>query len=77
LPDGNGFDFAAEMLQITPSLPVLMLSALDDKSYPDRARKCGAKGFISKSTSLNLLVEVVNSILGGEEWFGITSTKVV
>jgi DNA-binding NarL/FixJ family response regulator len=73
LPDGNGFDFATELLQIAPNLPVLIVSALDDPSYRHRARKSGAKGFISKSTSLTPLVEVVNSILEGNEWFAMTS----
>ncbi len=69
LPDGNGFEFIIEVLEAFPRLPVLMVSAQTDKSYPKRAKACGAKGFIGKETSLERLVEAVNSIQQGGEWF--------
>jgi len=75
LPDGNGFDFVREVLRLTPQLPVLMLSALEDKSYPDRARGCGARGFIAKNTSLNVIVDAVSCILKGGSWFSQNSTN--
>ena len=50
-------------------LPVLMVSAQTDKSYPKRAKACGAKGFIGKEASLERLVEAVNAIQKGGVWF--------
>ena len=75
LPDGNGFDFVREILGEFPPLPVLMLSAQEDKSYPDKARECGARGFIAKTTSLDLLVDAVGSIQAGGKWFSPPSAK--
>jgi len=69
LPDGNGFEFILEVLKQFPRLPVLMVSAQTDKSYPRRAKACGAKGFIGKETSLERLVEAVNVIQKGGVWF--------
>ena len=69
LPDGNGFDFIAKVLQELPHLPVLMVSAEEEKSYPERAAACGAKGFIAKEASLELLVEAVTTIQEGGTWF--------
>lgn len=69
LPDGNGFDFTIEAIGQVPGLRVLMVSAQDDRSYPQRARACGAKGFIGKVASLELLLEAVNTIQHGGEWF--------
>lgn len=69
LPDGNGFDFTAEVLSRLPNLPILMVSADEDHSYPDRAAACGARGFIAKEASLELLVEAVNTIQQGGKWF--------
>lgn len=69
LPDGNGFDFISEVLAQLPHLLVLMVSAQEDRSYPQRAITCGAKGFIGKAASLERLVEAVNTIQQGGDWF--------
>ena len=69
LSDGNGFEFIIEVLKKFPHLPVLMVSAQTDKSYPKRAKACGAKGFIGKEASLERLVEAVNAIQKGGVWF--------
>ena len=75
LPDGSGFDFVREVHRLVPDLPVLILSAQEDKSYPEQARDCGARGFIAKTTSLDLLVEAVSTIQAGGSWFNTSSTK--
>ena len=69
LPDGSGFDFITEVLEQLPQLPVLMVSAQADRSYPKRAIACGAKGFIGKEASLERLVEAVSTIQQGGDWF--------
>jgi DNA-binding NarL/FixJ family response regulator len=69
LPDGNGFDFTSEVLTRLPNLPILMVSAQEDKSYPGRAAAAGARGFIPKEASLEQLIEAVNTIQQGGEWF--------
>lgn len=69
LPDGNGFEFLKEVLDHAPDLPVLMVSAQGDPAFPDRAAKCGARGFIAKEASLEQLLEAVSTIQQGGEWF--------
>ncbi len=69
LPDGNGFDFTAKVLTLLPNLPILMVSADEDRSYSDRAAACGARGFIAKEASLEQLVEAVSAIQRGGQWF--------
>lgn len=69
LPDGNGFDFLKEVLDHAPALPVLMVSAQGDPEFPERAAKGGARGFIAKEASLEQLLEAVNTIQQGGEWF--------
>ncbi len=74
LPDGNGFEFVREALAIAPDLPVLMVSAHNDKTYPDQARAAGARGFISKAASLERLLEAISTIQQGGQWFPGIST---
>lgn len=69
LPDGNGFDFTTETLSHVPHLPILIVSAKEDHSFPRRAAACGARGFIAKESSLEQLVEAVNIIQQGGKWF--------
>jgi DNA-binding NarL/FixJ family response regulator len=69
LPDGNGFNFTQEILSKLPQLPVLIVSANEDRSYPERAVACGARGFIPKEASLEQLVEAVCTIQQGGDWF--------
>ncbi|MBE2287038.1 MAG: response regulator transcription factor [Prosthecobacter sp.] len=69
LPDGNGFSFTQEILAELPKLPVLIVSAKEDQSYPERAAACGARGFIPKEASLEQLVEAVTAIQQGRNWF--------
>lgn len=69
LPDGNGFNFTREVLRDLPSLPILIVSAKEDRSYPERAAACGARGFIAKEASLEQLVEAVCVIQQGGRWF--------
>ncbi len=70
LPDGNGFDFLQEVVELHPELPVLMVSAQGDDSYPAKAAERGARGFIAKEASLEQLVEAVSTIQRGGTWFG-------
>ena len=69
LPDGNGFEFAAEVLGIMPELPVLIVSAFQDRENPRRAEACGARGYIAKEASLDQLVEAVKTVQHGGRWF--------
>lgn len=74
LPDGNGFDFVRETLEHSPDLPVLMVSAHNDKTYPAQAKAAGARGFISKASSLEMLIEAITAIQQGSHWFYGTAT---
>ena len=46
-----------------------MVSAQEDLSYPARAAAAGARGFIPKEASLEQLIEAVNTIQQGGQWF--------
>lgn len=69
LPDGNGFDFTREVLRDLPHLSVLIVSAYHDAQNSSRALACGAKGYIAKESSLQLLVEAVKAVQHGGSWF--------
>lgn len=49
LPDGCGFELAADLRRRLPRIAVLLTSTEDDGSYHARAHVCGATGFVLKS----------------------------
>ena len=60
LPDGNGFDVAAQLSR-DPSGPVVVLvSSREAEDYGRRVSGCGARGFVSKS---RLSAETIASAL--------------
>lgn len=48
LPDGDGFDVAAQLTAVPAAPAVVLTSSSDDPRYPDCARRSGACGFVAK-----------------------------
>lgn len=69
LPDGNGLDFLPDVLRAAPGLPVLMVSAQDDEEIPRIAAERGARGFLRKESSLDMLLDAIGTIQQGGRWF--------
>ena len=48
LPDGNGFDLAARIREVSPDVAVLLTSSHHDDCFYAMARAHGARGFVPK-----------------------------
>lgn len=66
----SGLDGLSLIHKRWPSLPVLMLSALDDPETMRYARARGATGFVSKAQTAQMIVQAVESILDGSYTYG-------
>jgi two-component system chemotaxis response regulator CheY len=51
----NGFDAAREILHHDPKAKILFLSNLDEEKYGEDAKRLGAKGYINKHKSQEIL----------------------
>lgn len=49
LPDGNGFDVCEALTRADPRRAVLLVSADEHVDAPERAKACGARGFVLKA----------------------------
>ena len=49
LPDIDGFDVAARLLEREPALPIVLVSSRDEAAYGGRVRASGALGFVTKA----------------------------
>ncbi|VAW54264.1 hypothetical protein MNBD_GAMMA06-1316 [hydrothermal vent metagenome] len=65
LPGMDGLTGLNEMRQRLPTTPVVILSATDDRDYVMRAIEQGAKGYIPKSSSGEVLLNALRLILSG------------
>ena len=68
LPGTKGQTFLPVVRRRFPTVPVVILSAMDDAETVSRALKAGASGFVSKSGSSSDLLEALRAVLSGEIW---------
>ncbi|MBP2228573.1 DNA-binding NarL/FixJ family response regulator [Azospirillum agricola] len=68
MPGTNGFAGLFLMLAHHPTVPVAILSALQDSDTIRRALAYGASGYIPKSLSMAAMADAIRAILGGAVW---------
>lgn len=66
LPGISGLETCRRLLQRLPQLPVLFFSMHDELSLVRQALDCGARGYVTKNSSPDVLVEAVRRILSGQ-----------
>lgn len=62
---GDGVDLLRTLAQRWPMLPILVLSAHCNASTVATAMQAGARGFLSKSTSAEMLLRAMDIVAGG------------
>jgi len=66
LPGTSGMALLGAIRKRFPTIPVVILSALDDTETATRAMRQGASGFVPKSSSTDVLLGALRQILDGE-----------
>lgn len=66
LPDTSGMALLGAIRKRYPTIPVVILSALDDTATATRAMRQGASGFVPKSSSTDVLLSALRQVLDGE-----------
>lgn len=66
LPGTKGQTFLPLVRRRFPTVPVVVLSALDDPDTVSKVMKAGASGFVSKSGSSTELIDALRAVLAGE-----------
>lgn len=68
LPGASGIEAMRRMIAQQPQLPVLIFSMYDDAIYASRALEGGARGYISKASAPDILVQAVYAVCRGERY---------
>ncbi len=69
MPDMDGFEAARQIFKFAPSMPILMFSMYFSTQHLDEAHKIGIRGFIQKGSDFGTLLNGVETVLGGDEFF--------
>lgn len=65
LPEGSGLEALSAINASNASLPVVILSAMEDQAMVSRAMELGARGFIPKSASGEVMLNSLRLVLSG------------
>lgn len=66
LPGTSGMALLGVIRKRYPTIPVVILSALDDAETASRALRQGASGFVPKSSSTDVLLGALGQVLDGD-----------
>jgi len=72
MPGRSGLDALPQIKQISPKLPVLIMSIHPEDHYAVRVIKAGASGYLSKDLAPDELVNAIKRVLAGKKY--ITAT---
>lgn len=70
MPSLSGIEVAARITDQYPDIRILMLSMHTHEEYVVNAIKAGARGYLSKDTSGEELLDAIRTICQGGEYFG-------
>ncbi len=65
LPEGSGLDALSAIHGVNPDMAVVILSAMEDQAMVSRAMELGARGFIPKSASGEVMLNSLRLVLSG------------
>ena len=66
MPDGGGLEVMEQIKTWQKAPAILVLSVYPEKQYAHRAIQLGAKGYLTKDSAPDLLVEAVRKVARGE-----------
>ncbi|HEY1083061.1 MAG TPA: response regulator transcription factor [Prosthecobacter sp.] len=69
LPDGTGYELVREILRKHPKIPILMVSAHEERAYVKQAADAGARGYLVKDSSPAELMDALETVISGESYF--------
>jgi len=68
LPGVSGIEAMRRILAHHPQQRVLMFSMYDDVIFPSRALEAGARGYVSKASAPEVLVDAISAVARGERY---------
>ncbi len=78
LPGRNGLELIRDIRDLSPNLPVLVLSMHDESVFAERVLRAGGRGYVSKQADAEKLAEAIRRVLSGQIYVSETiSTRLL
>ncbi|MET0532735.1 MAG: response regulator transcription factor [Steroidobacter sp.] len=68
MPGAQGFNALVQARAHFPAVPIVVISAREDRHIMHRALGHGAAAFVPKSASIDLIVGALRTVLSGDTW---------
>src|SRR4029078_8430897 len=68
MPGRSGLDVVKQLKELSPRLPVLILTMQPEEHYAIRALKAGAWGYLNKSDGAEVLIPAIQRVLQGRKY---------
>ncbi|WP_051687293.1 response regulator transcription factor [Microbulbifer sp. HZ11] len=69
MPGSEGFSGLARIRNDFPAVPVVVVSGSDKHSVIQQASSLGASGFLSKTARPDEILQCIETVLAGDQWF--------
>lgn len=68
MPDKNGVETLNEFLEVSPTLPVLVLSGYSENQYALNMMRNGCKGYLSKNSDSDEIIRAIRTVAAGKTY---------
>ncbi|MEI7909218.1 MAG: response regulator transcription factor [Verrucomicrobiota bacterium] len=75
LPGRNGLELIKDLGATHPELPIIVLSMHDELLYAERVLRAGGRGYVSKDSPAERIIEAIHCVLDGEVFASPAVTK--
>ncbi|WP_028114776.1 response regulator transcription factor [Ferrimonas kyonanensis] len=69
IPNAHGFNTLIRIRSQRPELAVIVISGQEDHQTIAQSMRCGAAGFVPKSQPVALMLEAVEAVVMGQQWW--------
>jgi DNA-binding NarL/FixJ family response regulator len=77
LPDISGIELTKQVHQNYPEIKVIILSMYTQEDFIINAISAGAKGYLPKNTTQQELLNAINEVFDGKEYYNDTVSKII
>lgn len=74
LADADGIQLVGEIQHLNADLPILVFSARRESDYAEPVLNAGARGYLMKKTSSEIIVSAIRTVLAGDIYLTETIT---
>ncbi len=70
MPGIGGLEATRKLIQVNPSLKVIIVTIHTEEPFPTRLLEAGASGYLTKDCGINEIVNAIRAVIEGERYIG-------